>query len=160
MKNILLTVLLILLINKLEARQVYTYSHLLDKYDDLVVLDIDRKEVSELPYGYDMEVCTKDSNMHCFKTKDIWFAVPDKSVTKGQTWVHDDIEYQVVSDRKKILGMEDVYLIEAQYIDVQVKTVISSYLYSNNRGLILINITLGSEKANSLILNNELGFPK
>lgn len=160
MRNILLTFFLLILIDKVEARQVYSYSYLLDKYDDLVVLDISRKVVSELPYGYEMEVCGQDSNIHCFKTEDIWFAVPKEPIKKGLSWVHDNVAYQVVSESKEIFGLKDVFLIQAHYTDVEVKTVISRYLYSNSKGLLLINVTLGNEKPISLILSSDFGFPK
>lgn len=160
MRKILLSIFFLLLIGEAYCKQVYSYSYLLDKYDDLVVLDIDRKQVSELPYGNDMEVCEPDSSIHCFKTPKIWFAVPEDPVISGQSWAQDDIEYRVISESKEILGLDDVFLIEAQYTDVEVKTVISSYLYSNSRGLLFINVTLGNEKPISLILSDDIGFPK
>ncbi|MCW8858029.1 MAG: hypothetical protein OQJ95_11745 [Kangiella sp.] len=160
MKRFLFIVFLIFPVQIAYSKQVYSYSYLLDKYDDLVVLDIDRKQVSELPYGNDMEVCEPDSSVHCFKTPKIWFAVPKEPIMSGQSWVQDDIEYRVVSESKEILGFDDVFLIEAQYTDVEVKTVISSYLYSNSRGLLFINVTLGNQKPISLILSDDIGFPK
>lgn len=160
MKHTTFFLLLIISIQTAYSKQIYSYSYLLDKHNDLVVLDIDRKVVSELPYGYDMEVCGQESKFHCFKTEKIWFAVPKAPVLEGQSWVKDNIEYRVVSERKEILGSDDVFLIEAEYTDVGVKTVISSYLYSNSRGLLFINVTLGSEKPVYLILSDDIGFPK
>ena len=160
MMHTTLFLFLMIFIQTAYSKQVYSYSYLLDRHNDLVVLDIDRKVVSELPYGTDMEVCEPDSNVHCFKTPKVWFAVPKEPIMLGQSWVQGDIEYRVVSESKEVLGLDDVFLIEAQYTDVEVKTVISSYLYSNSRGLLFINVTLGNEKPISLILSNDIGFPK
>lgn len=160
MKHTTLFLLLMIFMHTANSKQVYSYSHLFDKHNNLVVFDIDRKVVSELPYGSDMEVCEPDSNVHCFKTPKVWFAVPNDPIITGQSWGQDNIEYRVVSERKEILGSDDVFLIEAEYKDVGVKTVISSYLYSNSRGLLFINVTLGNEKPVSLILSDDIGFPK
>lgn len=143
-----------------DNEKVYSYIELFDKTDDVLLIDPEHAKVHMLPYAYKMEVCDSDSELYCFSSKKLWFSIPKYEVHVGDTWVVQGVEYTLKANDFELLGYDDIQLIDASYVNVKVPKTISSFYYSEARGLLMANISITNSKTYTLILKSKVGFPK
>lgn len=143
-----------------DSDNVYSYVELFDKTDDELLIDYEHAKVHMLPYAYKMEVCDSDSELYCFSSNRLWFSIPKYDVQVGDTWVAQGVEYTLKTRDLELLGHDDIYLIDASYTNVEAPKKISSFYYSEAKGLLVANITITNSEPYTLILKSKIGFPK
>ena len=164
MKSQLLCAFLIALFPAMSHGKTYNYSfYAADLGDsvlaDTVTLDVNRNELVVGHTRQRLSICPISSNMYCFESKALEFAIPKKGVAQLASWQFNGREYMVRETATLQLAGRKV---EVLVVTTTRGTREDRFFYSERRGLLGIS-TIERDPKRAVrafyLLQERLGFP-
>ncbi len=122
----------------------------------VIVLDLKEKMINSGDIGNSISVCNVNDQYFCFYNKDIAFAVPIKNIKASKNWEYKGVKYENVGERTiDFLNLS----VKAHVIVASINQIRFRYLYSEDQGLLAIEVFHSKTKEKNIyLLSGKYGF--